>query len=108
MIIPFSYLHKGKPAIATLIYNFQLVTDVVVVFLYGSEKNISGIPFLKTEGNLWLTDHPGRIILTSTFDDIISRLNSYFKEYHFIFADRVIENRKEELSLNIKAILSRC
>ena len=95
MIIPFHYKHNGKPAIATLIYNFQLVTDVIVVFLYGREKGISAIPFLKTEGNLWLTDHPGRIMLAPTFADIIARLDYYFREYHFVFETQVTENSDE-------------
>ena len=85
MIIPIRFQYKKTNIKADLVYNFEAISDLMLVLPKEAERNSieEYILLFKGKNNKWEFD--GDLVSHSRFLNLSALLTSYFKDYHFSF-----------------------
>lgn len=100
MIVPVEFNYKGDKIISRLVYNFQVITDVImaipVILIPGYGDFV--LFFKKNNSKIWEEVTQLSIRFPGTFKGLAERLADYFKFEGYLFQGNK-EARKPNLSI---------
>ena len=80
MIAPFHFLHQDKKVYARLIFNFEMIPDVILIIPNIPLAGIGDELFFSQVSTVnWEIVHPAAAIFPSTFANVCQQLENYFQ-----------------------------
>jgi len=86
MVVPIAFNHEGKTVMSRLVYNFQVITDVILIIPVLLPIYEDFVLFFRKNGSqLWEEATQLSVRVPGTFQSLTSRLAGYFKPQRFLF-----------------------
>lgn len=80
MIAPFHFRHQEKKVYARLIFNFEMIPDVILIIPNIPIPGIGDELFFSQVSTVqWEIVHPAAITFSTTFSDVCRQLENYFQ-----------------------------